>query len=156
MQGANKRTGRLPKKPKPAANEAATDELATDEPATESTTLESTDDPAIIEPNTLEPLGTSREATGRQGTNEVMVRSGVATIIEDDETTVGGAVEEGLSSITHADGITILDKYFPKSAIDSSPYTPVVWSHAPEALIVLPSAGLNAVFIKVASSLDPN
>ena len=29
MQGANKRTGRLPKKPKPAADEAATDELAT-------------------------------------------------------------------------------------------------------------------------------
>jgi hypothetical protein len=75
MQGANKRTGRLPKKPEPAADEAATDELATDEPATESTTLESTDDPAIIEPNTMEPLGTSREDTGRQGTDEVMVRS---------------------------------------------------------------------------------
>jgi hypothetical protein len=93
MQGANKRTSRLPKKPRPAADEAGTDELAADEPATESTTLESTDDPAIIEPNAMEPLGTSREDTGRQGTDEVMVRSGVAAIIEDDETTVGRYME---------------------------------------------------------------
>ena len=139
-----------------ATDEPATDEPATDEPATEPTTLESTDDPAIIEPNTMEPLGTSREDTGRQGTDEVMVRSRVATTMEDDETTVGGAVEGNLPSITHADGITILDEYFPKSAIDSSPLTPVVWPHAPEPLTAPPSAGSNAVSTEVAGNLDPD
>jgi hypothetical protein len=104
----------------------------------------------------MEPLGTSREATGRQGTNEVMVRSGVTTIIEDNKTTISGAVEGSLPSITYADGITILDKYFPKSAIDSSPHTPVVWSHAPEALTAPPSADPNAVSTEVAGSLDPD
>ena len=121
MQGANKA-----KKQKLAADEPATDGLATDEPATKPTTLESTDDPAIIELNIIEPLETSREDTGRQGTDEVMVRSEVATIIEDDETTIDRAVEGSLPLITHADRITILDEYFPKSAIDSSPHTPVV------------------------------
>ena len=121
MQGANKA-----KKQKLAADEPATDGLATDELATKPTTLESTDDPAIIELNIIEPLETSREDTGRQGTDEVMVRSEVATIIEDDETTIDRAVEGSLPLITHADRITILDEYFPKSAIDSSPHTPVV------------------------------
>jgi hypothetical protein len=104
----------------------------------------------------MEPLETLREDTGRQDTDEVMVRSGVAIIIEDDETTIGGAVEGSLPLITYADGITILDKYFPKSAIDSSPYTPVVWPHAPEALTAPLSAGPNAVSIEVAGSLDPD
>jgi hypothetical protein len=104
----------------------------------------------------MEPLETSREDTGQQGTDEVMVRSEVATIMEDDETTIGGAVEGSLPSITHANGITILDEYFPKSAIDSSPYTPVVWPHAPKALTAPPSAGPNAVSTEVAGSLDPD
>ena len=85
-----------------------------------------------------------------------MVRSRVATTMEDDETTVGGAVEGNLPSITHADGITILDEYFPKSAIDSSPLTPVVWPHAPEPLTAPPSAGSNAVSTEVAGNLDPD
>jgi hypothetical protein len=156
MQGVNKAKKQKLAADEPATDGLATDELATDEPATKPTTLESTDDPAIIEPNTMEPLETSREDTGRQGTDEVMVRSEVATTMEDDETTVGGAVEESLPSITHADGITILDEYFPKSAIDSSPYTPVVWPHAPEALTAPPSAGPNAVSTEVAGSLDPD
>lgn len=86
-----------------------------------------------------------------------MVRSGIATTMEDnDETTVGRAVEGNLPSITHADGITIVDEYFPKSAIDSSPLPPVVRSHAPEALTAPPSAGANAVSTEVAGSLDPD
>jgi hypothetical protein len=55
-----------------------------------------------------------------------MVRSRVATIIEDNKTTIHRAVKGSLPLITYADRITILDKYFPKSAIDSSPYTPMV------------------------------
>jgi hypothetical protein len=51
--------------------------------------------------------------------------------------TVGGAVEGDIPTITHADGITILDEYFPKSSINSSPLSPVVWSHAPTASTVL-------------------
>jgi len=125
MQGANKAKKQKLAADEPATDGLATDELATDEP-TKPTTLESTDDPAIIEPNSMEPLETSREDTGRQGTDEVMVRSEVATIIEDDETTIDRAVEGSLPLITHADRITILDEYFPKSAIDSSPHTPVV------------------------------
>jgi hypothetical protein len=140
----------------PATDEPATNKLATNEPATKSTTLEPTDDPAIIEPNIMEPLGTSREDTGRQGTNEVMVRSGVATIIEDNKTTIGRVVEGDLPSITHTNRITILDKYFPKSAIESSPYIPVVWSHTPKALTAPPSTGPNAVSIEVTGSLDPD
>jgi hypothetical protein len=70
--------------------------------------------------------------------------------------TVGGAVEGSLPLITYADGITILDEYFPKSAIDSSPYTPVVWPYAPKALTAPLSAGLNAVSIEVVGSLNPN
>ena len=138
MQGANKRAGRLPKKPKlatdesathkqatdePATDEPATDEPATEEPATEPSTLESTDGPVIIEPNTTQPRGTSREDTRRQGTNEATVRSAVVTTMEAD-----------LSTITHADGVTILDEYFPNSAIDASPLPPLIRSHTPEAL----------------------
>jgi hypothetical protein len=85
-----------------------------------------------------------------------MVWSGVTTIIEDNEMTISRAVEGNLPLITHADGITILDEYFPKSIIGSSPLAPMVRSHAPEALIAPPSAGPNAVSIEVAGSLDPD
>jgi hypothetical protein len=70
--------------------------------------------------------------------------------------TVGGAVEGSLPLITYADGITILDEYFPKSAIDSSPYTPVVWPYAPKALTAPLSASLNTIFIEVIDNLDLN
>jgi hypothetical protein len=155
MQSVNKA-----KKQKLAANEPATDglatnELATDEPIIKPTTLESTNDPTI-EPNTMEPLETLREDTGRQGTNKVIVRSKVAIIIEDNETTIGRVVEGSLPLITYANKITILDKYFPKSIINSSPYTPMVWPYALKALIAPLSAGLNAVSIEVIGSLNPN
>jgi hypothetical protein len=65
-------------------------------------------------------------------------------------------VEESLPLITHANGITILDEYFLKSAIDSSPYTPMVWPHAPKALTAPPSTSPNAISIEVVGSLDPN
>jgi hypothetical protein len=67
MQGANKRAGRLPKKPKLATDEPATDEPGTEEPgteepgteepATEPPTLEPTDEPAITEPNYSQEIG---------------------------------------------------------------------------------------------------
>jgi hypothetical protein len=80
--------------------------------------------------------------------------SAVVTIIEVDKTTVNKAVKGNLPLITHTNRITILDKYFPKSAIDLSLFTPVVRSHAPKALTAPPSAGPNAVFTEVVDSLD--
>jgi hypothetical protein len=65
-------------------------------------------------------------------------------------------VEGSLSLITYANRITILDKYFPKSAINLSPYIPIVWPYAPKALTASLSTGLNTVFIEVVSSLNPN
>jgi len=85
IQSAN--TSILPKKQKldtdePATDEPAIDKPSADEPATEPTSLESTDHPAMVEPNTMETQGTSRVDTGRQGTDEIMVRSGIATTID--------------------------------------------------------------------------
>src|SRR5450432_1932570 len=127
----------------------------------------------------MEPLETSREGTRRQGTDEVMARSAVVTPIEGDETTIGGALEGDLPTITYADGMTILDECFPKSATDSrtlnsaialdesltpiadtgcqdSPLVPSIQSHAPEALIASPSAGPNAVSSEALDILDPD
>jgi hypothetical protein len=159
MQGASKRAGRLPKKPKlatdepgtdePATDEPATNEPGTEEPATEPPTLEPTDEPAITDPSTMEPRETSREDTHGQGTNEAMARSAVVTTMEVDETAVG------VPTITHADGVAILDEYFPKS-IDSRPLPPLVRSHAPEDLAAPPSAGPTAVSSEAADVLDPD
>jgi hypothetical protein len=38
-----------------------------------------------------------------------------------DKATVGGPIDSDLPTITHANGMAILDKYFPKSAINSRP-----------------------------------
>jgi hypothetical protein len=65
-------------------------------------------------------------------------------------------VKGSLLLITYADRITILDKYFPKSVINLSPYTPVVWPYAPKALTAPLSASLNTIFIEVIDNLDLN
>jgi hypothetical protein len=132
MQSANKRTGNVLKKPKLNADESATgepaldktstdepatDEPATDEPASEPAVLESINDSAIIEHSIMEPLESSRDVPHREDTDGVMARPVLVSPI--DETTVGGTVDSDLPTITHADGMAILDEYFPKSAIDS-------------------------------------
>jgi hypothetical protein len=178
--GRNKRTGKLPKRPKLAADKPATYEPATYEPAAdEPAALDSINDPAVIEPNTMEPLETLREGTRQEGTVEVMARSAVASPTEGDEATIGGALESDLPTITHADGMAILNEYFPKSAIDSrplngavapdelptsiadtvcrdSPLVPLIQSNTPEALTVPPSASPNAVSSEASGILDPD
>jgi hypothetical protein len=58
MQGANKRIGKLPKKPKLAADKSATNESATNDSATDEplTNVPSTDKPPIDEPPIDESL----------------------------------------------------------------------------------------------------
>ena len=63
--------------------------------------------------------------------SDVMARFALVSPIAVDETTVGGAVETDLPTITHADGMAILDEYFPISAIDSRPLNSAV---APDEL----------------------
>jgi len=91
--------------------------------------LESINDLATIKPNTMEPLKTSRDVPHREDTDGVMARSALVSPV--DKTTVGGIVESYLPTITHTDGIAILDEYFPQSAIDSRPLNGAV---APDEL----------------------
>jgi len=70
--------------------------------------------------------------------------------------TVNRAVKGNLPLITYANRRIILDNYFPKSAINLSPYMLIVWSYAPKALIALPSASPSVISIEVAGNLDLN
>jgi hypothetical protein len=129
MQGANKRTGKLPKKPKLAADKSATNESATDDSATDEppTDVPSTDELPIDEPPIDESPNepTTLECINEPDIMESLETSGeapaLASPIKGDETTISGALESGLTTITHTDGMAILDEYFPKSAIDLRP-----------------------------------
>jgi hypothetical protein len=112
MQGANKRTGRPPKKPKLATNKATSEpasskpsEPATDEPATDKPTTDgpTTDGPAINDNNTIEDLETLANDTPQQGKDG----------------TIGESMDCGLPTITHRDGIAILDEFFQNAPLDS-------------------------------------
>ncbi|KAN0101933.1 hypothetical protein V8E51_012443 [Hyaloscypha variabilis] len=135
MQGANKRTGTLLKKAKLAADEPAIDESAVDESATddsttneppndkplndelvsEAATLEPINDSTVTKPYTMEPLE-NVDVPHREDADEIMARSALISPVH--ETTVGGTVDCDLPVITHADGMVILDEYFPTSAVD--------------------------------------
>jgi hypothetical protein len=115
-------------------------------------------------PDTMESLKTLREAPA------------LASLIKGDETTISRALESSLSTITHTNGMVILDEYFPKSAIDlrplnrvvpdkvptsiadtvcrDSPFVPLIQSHALEALTVPTSVSLNAVSLKALGILE--
>jgi hypothetical protein len=100
-----------------------------------------------------------------------VTRSAIASLIDGDETTIGGVLEGDLSIITHADGMAILDEYFPKSvgaaapdglttsiadaACRDSPFVPLIQSHALEAT-ALSSAGPNAFSLEASGILDPD
>lgn len=185
MQGANKRMGKLPKKPKLAADKSATNESATDDSATEEppTDAPPTDEPPIDEPPINESPNepTTLESINDPDTMKSLETSGeapaLASPIRGDETTSSRSHESDLPTISHTDGIAILDEYFPKSATDSrplnsvvldevptsvanavcrdSPLVPLIQSHAPEALTAPPSAGSNAVSSKALGILDP-
>lgn len=126
-QGLSKRTAKLLKRPKltvdkpatdlpatkdPPINKSTTDEPPADEPHDNPTSLKSVEDTAVIQPNTMEPLHTSGEATLQENTNELMAKSTLASPIDGDETTSGGAQESNPPIITYTSRITILDKYF--------------------------------------------
>jgi hypothetical protein len=104
---------------KPTTDESANHESATAESVSESAALEPISDQAIIKPNTMELLETSRDAPYRENTDGIMARSALVSPV--DETAVGRPVDSDLPMITHADGIAILDEYFPKSTIESRP-----------------------------------
>lgn len=61
----------------------------------------------------MEPLDTSGEATPQESANELMAKSVLASPIDGDETTSGGAQESNPPIITYTDRIAILDEYFP-------------------------------------------
>jgi hypothetical protein len=68
-----------------------------------------------------------REDTRQQGTDKVMVQSVIIIIIKNNnKTAVNKAIKGNLPSITYTNKIAILNKYFPKSAINLSSLTPVV------------------------------
>ena len=150
MQGANKKTGKLPKKPRLVADEA--DDAATeadidensdaditqrslvdkisscepvgDGPTTEPATLESSNYPTATEPNIMEseaPLGETDEDDG------AIEGSTSAGPVDD-----GGRIPgSDLSAITHADGLAILDEYFPRSATGLGPLSGLLIAEQP-------------------------
>lgn len=168
IESVNKKTGKLPKRPKLAADKPATQELAT---------LNSINNLAVIKPNTIKPLETLRKGIYQESTVEVIARSAVASLTEGNKATISRVLESNLPTITYTDRIAILDKYFPKSAIDSRPLNSIVAPdklptsiadticrnsllvfliqfNTPEALTVLPSTSLNTVFLEVLNTLD--
>jgi hypothetical protein len=161
MQNANKRTDNMLKKPKlitgesadsePTTNESANDKPATDEPASEPATL-AINYSAIIKPNTIKLLKTSRDALHQEDTDAVIARSALINL--DNKTTVSRQVDSNLFTITHANRIVILDKYFPKSAINSRPVDSVV---APDELLTFTAdiGCQNSPFIPLIPSLTP-
>ncbi|KAE8440508.1 hypothetical protein EG329_007405 [Mollisiaceae sp. DMI_Dod_QoI] len=188
MQSANSRTNKLHKKPKLAANRSATDESAANEFVDDSpiddssnnippTNLPPTNDP----PNDKPPnKPTTFETTKDPGTMNPLETLGeapsIASLVDGDETHVDSAAERDLPTITHTDGMVILDEYFPKSATDSRPLNsavldemptsvadalcqdsplPLIQSYSPEALTLPPSTGSNDALFKVSDTVDP-
>ena len=70
------------------------------------------------------------EGVHREGTDGVMTGSALASPLDGD----GGALGSDLSAITHADGLAILDEYFPKSATDSGPLNGAVVPELPTSI----------------------
>jgi hypothetical protein len=138
MQGVNKRTGTLLKKAKlaadePAINESAVDESATDNSTTnkppndkpltdelvsEAASLEPINDSTISKPYTTKALETADVLYGEDA-GGITARS--AHISPVNETTISRPGDSDLPTITHADGMALLDEYFPISAVDSRP-----------------------------------
>lgn len=139
MQGTNKTTGKSPKKPRSATDEAATDEpnpdekskhgdtrerprvdetlrsgLVGEEPLAGPARLEITDIPTSTEPNILE----SAEILGEgEGNNVIPLEPVLAGAVDNG----GGVLASDLSAITPDDGLAILDEYFPRSATGLGP-----------------------------------
>jgi hypothetical protein len=158
MQGANKKTCKLPKRPKFRTDVAAavevntnensqhdtiidklTDETSSREPVgygrTTSSTILETDNPNYTQPNIMElrePLSGREENYG--------VIGGSALVIPLDN---GGGIPDGdMSALTHDDGLALLDEYFPKSATGLGPLDGALIpeSPTPPAHVALPGS----------------
>jgi hypothetical protein len=160
MQDANKKTGKLPKKLKLITSETAIAKADTnknsnhdiiyersvvdktsscepvrDDPTTGPATLEITSNPTATEPNIMEP----QELLGERGENDgVIAGSTLASPVDDDS----GIPGSDISAITHADGLAILDEYFPKSATGLGPLSGVLVPEprTPPARVALPGS----------------
>jgi hypothetical protein len=160
MQGANGKTGKLPKKPKLVTDEATAAEVNTnensdyntiherpiidktlsyglvgDDRTTRPATLETTNNPTVTKPNIIgfqEPLGKREDNDG------VIAGSALAGLVEDG----GRILASDLSAITHADGLAILDEYFPKSATGLGPSGRILIPElpTPPASVALPGS----------------
>lgn len=149
MQGTNKKTRKLPKKPKlifddeaadadpnsdrcsdhvtvherPSGDETASCEPVGVEPAADPATYEFTNNsPTSMEPNIPQSAETLAEEEGNNGLP-------VGPILASPVHNGGGIPDSDLSVITHDDGFAILDDYFPKSATGLGPLDSVL---APE------------------------
>ncbi len=58
----------------------------------------------------------------------------IASLVDGDETHVDIAAKRDLPTITHTDGMVIVDEYFPKSAADSRPLNGVVLDEVPTSV----------------------
>ncbi|KAH8650269.1 hypothetical protein BGZ60DRAFT_421646 [Tricladium varicosporioides] len=187
MQSANKRTDKLHKKPKLAAK-SATDESAANESVDDSSADDSSNNvpptnlpPANDPPNDEPPNKTTTfETTEDPRTMKSLKTLGeapaIASLIDGDETHVDSAAERDLPTITHTDGMALLDEYFPKSATDSRPLNgvvpdemptsvadtpcqdsplPLIQSYSPETLTLPPSAGTNDAPFEASDIVDP-
>jgi hypothetical protein len=144
MQGASKKTCKLSKKPKLMIDKAAADEGNADESSNQDTihqrpvhktsscepvgdnrtnvpTTLASNNPTTSGPNIMEsrgPLGEREENGG------IVAGPALADPVDDG----AGMPASGLSAITHADGLAILDEYFPRSGTGSGPLSGVLIS----------------------------
>jgi hypothetical protein len=163
MQGANKKTGKLLKKMKLVASVAAAAEANTNEspdndnihersivdktsscepvgdsPTIGPTTLETTTNPTGTELNIMGPQEVWGKEIPREGNGEVVARAALASLVDGH----GGVQESDLSVITHADGLALLDEYFPKSATGLGPLSGLLAPEppTPPARVALPGS----------------
>lgn len=121
MQGTNSGAGK-PKRPKLAASEPEVNQPEVNESApSESAPNGPTDEKSIISELTIDDsLITEPAVNDSNKTDEIPSRFDVNTTKHGDET-IGQQIEGDLHTITHDDGMAILDEYFPNSPVDSGP-----------------------------------
>lgn len=159
MQGANKKTCTLSKRAKLRTDEVAATEENTDEDPNQDIIHEKR---AVDKTSSCEPVGDDRTtglttlasnnptASGpntvksqeplsqREGNEGVIAESALAGLVDGG----GGIPASDLSVITHADGLAVLDEYFPKSATGSGPLSGVLIPEptTPPARVALPGS----------------
>jgi len=93
-------------------NKTSSCEPVGDDPTIRLVTLKTTNNLTATELNIIEPQEVLDEGIQRDENDGVMTGSALTILVDDD----GRVPRSNLSVITHADGLAILDEYFPKSA----------------------------------------